>query len=119
MTAIRPALPDGRHLSARYLARAVGVLLVQLCLVLQGTGVGATLTTFVSLASEECNEESKCEVEVCAASHKCSRLKLASPNNKRTCQPRFSLVVVACKASLFVPSLCPGYLLGAGINLCC
>ena len=117
--AIRPTLSIWLLESGPHWARTLFVLIVQLCLATHGTGIGVTLSTVVSLASEECNEELKSEVEVCAASHKCGRLRFASPHYVRTSQRRPHPTVTVFHAPPLAPSLRPTHLLGAGIALRC
>ena len=111
---------ESGHQSGQGMARTLVTLLVALCLTIQAAGVSVTVSTLIRLETEGCAEESKCEVEGREASHKCSRLCLATflVDGRSVCQH----LSLADAGRLTLRPLVPTqatHLVGAGITLRC
>jgi hypothetical protein len=105
-------------MGASYLSWLVVLWLVVGCLMVQRMGFGVLVGSLVRVEHEESTEESKSEVEVREATHKCSRVRIAGLGRDGR--------------NLFVPSLSDhavsahrpavrfaAHLVGSGINLRC
>jgi hypothetical protein len=93
-------------------------MMVSLCLALSSVGVSVTVSTFVRMTTEDCNEESKCEVEGYEATHKTPRPQIVLTNQRRALRKHLSFDSLA-NVEKSIDQARPLHRIGSGIGMRC
>lgn len=101
------------------LSRLLVLWLVLACLTAHGIGVNLILGAFARVTPEETTEESKCEIDLREASHKCARVRFVAPRRERTFTSGLCHADGVPHAPRAPAVLVAPHLIGAGIRFRC